>query len=146
MKNSYEEEITNTKKFLRRYKNNMSCVDRLELKLQTLDERIKSIKSPNYSGMPRGSTPVTIEELISDKMELEKRIIKLKLKGKQLRSDILDRIDLLDDSRYCEVLEAYFIDNKSITEIADEMQYTERHVYSLYKKGIEKLMKINVSD
>ena len=69
------------KRFLRRYQNNLSCISRLEAKLVILDERITTIKSPNYSGMPRGGVPVTLDDLLSDKDDLERRIKNLKAKG-----------------------------------------------------------------
>lgn len=128
------------KRSLKRYKRNLLCIGRLEEKLESLDEKIKSIRSPNYSGMPRGGTPVTIEELLSNKVDLEKRIKRLKVKGRRLKNEILDEIDTLEDPRYCEVLEAYFIDCKNIGEIADEMGYTDRYIYDLYKDAIKELV------
>ena len=139
MENQQYQEIERKKRSLKRYKKNIACVDRLEEKLALLDERIKSVKSPNLSGMPRGGTPVTTSELLSDKIDLEKRIERLKAKSKRLRDEILDEIDSLEDPRHCEVLESYFIDRMSIGEIAEEMGYSDRYVYDLYKSAIEDL-------
>lgn len=133
------QEIKKKKRSLKRYRNNLACIDRLEEKLTLLDERIKSVKSPNYSGMPRGGTPITTEELISDKVDLEKRIKRLKDKGKKYKDQILEEIDSLEDLRYCEVLEAYFIECMSISEIAEEMGYTDRYIYDLYKDAVYEL-------
>ena len=133
------QEIKKKKKSLKRYKNNLACIRRLEGKLYLLEERIKSVKSPNLSGMPRGGVPVTIEDLISDKMDLERRIKKLKSKNKIVKSEILDEIDSLDDSRYCEILEAFFIDCKTIQDIAEEMGYTDRYIYDLYSDAVTEL-------
>ena len=133
------QEIKKKKRSLKRYRNNLACIGRLEEKLTLLDERIKSVKSPNYSGMPRGGTPITIEELISDKVDLEKRIKRLKDKGKKYKDQILEEIDSLEDLRYCEVLEAYFIECMSISDIAEEMGYTDRYIYDLYKNAVQEL-------
>ena len=133
------QEVKKKKRSLKRYRNNLACIDRLEEKLTALDEKIKSVKSPNYSGMPRGGAPITIEELLSDKIDLEKRIKRLKDKGKIYKDQILEEIDSLEDLRYCEVLEAYFIDCMSISDIAEEMGYTDRYIYELYKNAIEEL-------
>ena len=89
--------------------------------------------------MPRGGTPITVEELLSDKIELEKRIERLKVKGRSLKGEILEEIDSLDDPRHCEVLEAFFIDCKSICEIGDNMGYTDRYIYDLYRDAINTL-------
>ena len=144
MENQDFQEIRNKKRSLKRYRNNLGCIDRLEEKLTLLDERIKSVKSPNYSGMPRGGTPVTIEELLSDKVDLEKRIKRLKDKNKKVKDQIIEEIDSLEDPRHCEILEAYFIDNMSIEDIADEMGYSTRWVYDLYSEAIEKLV-VNIT-
>ena len=134
-----EEKIKQKKKWLKRFRKNQSCIIRLEKKLRDKDEQIKKIKSSNFSGMPRGSTPVTIEDLVSDKIDLEKRIERLKNKGKIFKDEILEEIDSLDDPRLCDVLESYCIDCLSIDDICDKEGYTERYVYSLYQKAISLL-------
>lgn len=124
------------KQFLRRYRKNVACIERLEKKLVLLDERITSLRSPNLSGMPRGGVPVTIDDLMSDKMDLEDRIKRLKAKSRDLKKAVYEEIDSLEDSRYCEVLEAHFIEGLSFEDIAEEMGYTERHVINLYSEAI----------
>lgn len=124
------------KQFLRRYRKNIGCIERLEKKLVLLDERITSLRSPNLSGMPRGGVPVTIDDLMSDKMDLEDRIKRLKAKSRDLKKSVCEEIDSLEDSRYCEVLEAHFIEGLSFEDIADELGYTERHVIKLYSEAI----------
>lgn len=127
------------KRSLKRYRKNEECIQRLERKLISIDDRITAIKSPNYSGMPRGGVPVTIEDLISDKMDLESRIKRLKLKGRDLKRAVYEEIDSLEDIRYCEILEARFIDGLSFGDIADRLGYTERHVIKLYSEAISTL-------
>lgn len=139
MDNEKIQEIKNKKRSLKRFKNNRACIDRLEEKLLVLDERIKSVKSPNYSGMPRGGTPVTIAELLSDKVDLEKRIARLKDKNKKVKDQIVEEIDSLEDPRYIEILEAFFIECMSIDEIAEDMGYSVRWTYDLYSEAVEAL-------
>lgn len=127
------------KRSLKRYRKNLACIRRLEEKLVILDERITAVKSPSLSGMPRGGTPVTLADLVSDKVDLENRIERLKAKGKKLKSEIYEEIDSLEDPRYCEVLEAHFIEGLTFESIAEEMGYTERHVYTLYSEAISLL-------
>jgi len=133
------QEIEKKKRSLKRYKKNLACIRRLEEKLALLDERIKSVKSPSLSGMPRGGVPVTTEDLIADKMELEERIKRLKRKKSSLKNQILEEIDSLEDPRYCEILEAFFIDCLSLDDIADKEGYTVRHVYRLYSEAVTQL-------
>ena len=133
------QEIEKKKRYLKRYKKNLACIVRLEEKLTLLDERIKTVKSPSYSGMPRGGTPVTTDELIADKLELEERIERLQLKKRGLKNEILTEIDSLEDPRYCEILEAFFIDGLTLEEIAESEGYTVRHVYRLYSEAVTQL-------
>ncbi len=132
--------IEKKKKFLKRYKRNIACIDRLKIKLKVLDEKIKSVKSPNYSGMPRGSVPVTVEDLLSDKLDLENRIARLNAKKSKLKNDVVEQIDNLDDTRYIDILEMFFIELMSFGEIAEELGYNERHVIRLYSEAIRQLV------
>ena len=127
--------IENKKRALKRYKKNLACIERLQSKLDNLNDRLTSVRSPVLSGMPRGGQPVTTADLIAEKCELEERIDRLKEKSKKLRAEILSEIDRLEDPRYCEVLESFFIGCKSLEEISDELGYTDRHVYRLYSEG-----------
>lgn len=130
------QEIEKKKRSLKRYKKTRACIDRLEDKLSLLDNRIKSIKTPSLSGMPRGGQPITIDELMSDKMDLEKRIERLKAKSDNLKAEILEEIDTLDDVRYVEILESFFIDCIDLEDIADNEGYTLRHVFRLYSEAV----------
>lgn len=145
MSDVFYQEIERKKRSLKRYRKNLACIKRLEEKLDNLNERIKSVRSPNLSGMPRGGVPVTTADLIADKTDLEKRIERLKAKSRELKAAVYEEIDSLEESRYCEVLEARFIDGRTFEDIAEEMGYTERHIYTLYKEAIELLVVTDIS-
>lgn len=136
MENLETQTLNEKKKFLKRYKRMTAIINRLEEKLARVDERMYKIKSPNFSSEPKGGTPVTMEDLLSEKMELEERINRLIKKSRVIRQEILDKIDELDDVRYGEVLEAFFIECKDFQQIADDTGYTVRHVIRLYSEGI----------
>ena len=136
MENSDIERVEKKKRSLKRYKKNLSCIERLEAKLETLDTRMTSVRSPKLSDMPRGGQPVTTEDMILEKIELEERIERLKAKSKKLRSETLEEIDRVEDPRYSEILEGFFIECKSLEEIAENTGYTIRHVYRLYSEGV----------
>lgn len=125
------------KRYLKRYKRNGILIDRLENKLRALEARIQGVRSPSLSGMPRGGEPVTREDLIADKVDLERRIGRLKAKGEDMRRETLDLIDEIDSARHAEVLESFLIDGFTFEEIAKDMDYTERHVKRLYSEGID---------
>ena len=139
MEDQTVQEIASKKRFLKRYRKNLNCIVRLEEKLALLEIKLNSVRSPNLSGMPRGGQPVTMEDLVADKMDLENRIERLKKKGKKLKAEILEEIDSLDDLRYIAILESFFIDCLSIEDIAENEGYTVRHVYSLYHDAVRAL-------
>ena len=139
MENQEIQEIASKKRFLKRYRKNLNCIVRLEDKLNLLETKLNSVRSPNLSGMPRGGQAITTEDMIADKMDLENRIKRLKEKGKKLKLEILDEIDSLDDPRYVAVLEGFFIECLSMEDIAEIEGYTVRHVYSLYHNAVKAL-------
>lgn len=129
-------ELERRKKYLKRYRRNGVLIERLESKLRVLETRIQGVRSPSLSGMPRGGVPLSREDLIAEKVDLERRIKGLRSKGAGMRTELLDLIDEVEDPRYAEVLESFFIDGKDFREIAQDMDYTERHVIRLYSEAI----------
>ena len=139
MDDSLIKENDKKKRYLKRYKKNIALIERLEDKLIDLNNRIYKIKSPSLSAMPKGSQVVDLSDLISDKEELIDRIKRLKKKGKRLKAETISIIDELDDVRYAEVLEAFFIDCKTFEDISEDMGYTTRHVIKLYTEAISNI-------
>ena len=127
------------KRYLRQYRKNRALVNRLKSKIKNLDERMTSLRSPTLSDMPRGGTPITKEDMIAEKDELIDRLSRLEDKGRKIKAELLDKIDDLDDPRYAEVLESYFIDCKTLEDIADENNYTMRHIVRLYSSAIKSI-------
>ena len=125
------------KRYLKRYRKNRALINRLKNKIMIIYERLSGLRSPTLSDMPRGGTPITKEDLIAEKDEILIRIKRLEDKGKIFKDSILDKIDELEDPRYAEVLESYFIGCKSLETIADENGYSMRHIVRLYSSGIE---------
>ena len=126
------------RKFLLRYKNNNKMIIRLYSKIQKIDDRMKSIKSPSLSNERSGKS-YDITELIADKMELEKRISRLQEKQAQIKQEILSLIDTLDNPICADVLEDYYINLETFENIAIKLDYTERHIMRLHKQALERL-------
>ena len=132
-----KKEIKSKKKKLNRYRMNRLAVFKLEEKLYTLDQKIQTIRSPNFTDEPKGGTPVTIDDLLENKIVYENSIKYLNKKSKKIKADILYCICKIEDPRYCNILEAYYIDCKPLYEIAEEEGYSSRHMYRLYTEAIE---------
>lgn len=131
-----ENELERTKRWLKRYRKNKALIDRLENKLYDIDDRLYKIKSPSFSGMPKGGTPVTLDEILSEKYELEDRINRLVRKGRKMKVEILDKIDQLDDVRQAEVMEMFFIDCLDFDTIGEKCGYSMRHVVRIYSDAL----------
>ena len=127
----------NKKSWFRRYKNQVNTIKRLEERREILEERITSIRSPNYSGMPRGGTPVTIADLLSDKAEVEERIRRGKDKARSIRREILEVIDSIDEVNHAEVIEYRYIDCLDPDEISEIIGYSPRHIHRILTQAIE---------
>ena len=128
-----------TKYYLKRYKKNKEMISWLRKRLVSLSSRIEGLKSPGISDMPRGGEHKSKEDLIAEKVDIERRIGRLEAKGKQLRTETLDLIDNLDNFHEAEVLERYLIDCEDFDVIADDMKFSERHVVRLYTSAVGKI-------
>lgn len=131
-----DQEIENKKIWFRRYGKLVEVEDRLKNRLAILEDKLQGVRSPNYSGMPRGGRPVTIADLIADKEELEDRISRAHDRSLQCRRELLEVIDNLEDPKHAEVLELYFIGRMSIDQIAEDLGYNTRSIYRLYADAI----------
>lgn len=124
------------KKWLKRHRKNKRKLDRLKNKLLAIDEMITKTRSPNYSGMPRGGQGVTLEDLISDKLETENRINRLAQTDRKIKKEILEALDTLDDTRHLDVMEKYLIDCMEFDTVAEDTGYTLRHTMRLYREAV----------
>ena len=131
------QETESKKRYLKRYRKNRDLIIRLKLKIVNLDDRIKGIRSPGFSDMPRGGTPITKEDMIAEKDEIERRITRLEVKGEKIKNEILEVIDELEDTRYADVLESFLIDCMDFGDIAEETGYSIRHIERLYGEAIK---------
>ena len=134
-----DEIIDKKKRWLYRYRNNQLKIARLQEKLSTLEVRITSIKSPNYTGMPRGGTPITIDDLLSDKLILINRIKRLEDKGTEYRHEILEAIDSLENYKHADVLERWFIGGSSVGDIGEAIGYSTTYIFRLYSQALKEI-------
>lgn len=142
----HKETLNKKKCWLYRYRNNQAKILRLQDKLETLEERIISIKSPNYSGMPRGSSPVTLDDLLSDKEQLLHRIKSLTTKGVTLKREILDAIDTLEHQKQADILEYWFINGYTAEQIDEILNCSTTYVYRLYSRSIKSIIIPGISN
>lgn len=140
---SLKEETKKKKYFLKRYRNYLVRINRLEEKLADIDNQLIGLKSRQITDMPRGGKPLSKDDLLIRKEETEHRIQNLVDISREVRSEIFECIETIDDYRFAEVLECYFIDGYTLEAIAEIKHYSVQHVGYLYGKGLDLITIIN---
>ena len=125
------------KKYLKRYKNNKFCIIRLRSKLESIECKLTSIKSANYSCMPKAQVSKTTSDLIAEKIDLEKRILKLERKGQKIKEATYDIIDTISEPDLVEVMECLFIDGNSFEDTADILRISNRQLHRKYSIALD---------
>lgn len=128
------------KRFLRRYELNEDRIEELTEKIEELEERATSISSPQLSDMPRGGVKKTKEDIVAEIDILNRRVDRLIVKRRQLKEEIEMVIDDLGDPKLCKVLDLYYIEFKTLEQIAEEMNYSHRWVVDLYHQALNAIV------
>lgn len=137
---SIKNDVQNKKKFLKRHQRIGKKIERLEEKLAMLDARLTTAGAQRLSDMPRGGgTPLTMADLVAEKIETEERINQLCVQRRWIRKEIVLALDTLDDFRHIEVLEKFFIEGMTLEEIAEDIGYTVRHTVRFYTEAVQHL-------
>lgn len=131
-----EELKKKNKYFLKGYVRCTNKIKRLETKLENIDQNIQSLKSQEITDMPRGGTTFTIEDMIIQKEETEERILNVSNQSIEIRRKIINKIDELEELKHVELLEAFFIENMTLDEIAEREGYSIRHAVRLYSEAL----------
>ena len=87
------ESVRAEKRFLKRYIKNEACLRRLEEKVAALDNRMTGLKAVTISDMPRGGSPISLEDLliqkedgqVSERDSRGDRSIRRRTRGRDLR-------------------------------------------------------------
>lgn len=123
------------KSYLMQYRKIHTKIDRLRNKLNRLNERY-DLKGVSYSSQPSGSVKQTLDDVLAQKEYIENRLGKLEDESFRIRNEIQDKLLDLDNQLEAEVLDLYFLERYSLTEIADTLCYSERQIERLYANGI----------
>lgn len=127
------------KAYLKRYSRIVKRIERLEEKKKQMDDRMFSIGSGQITDMPRGSTPVTLDEQLARKEETEQRIERLVQRSRKIRRETYAVIDQLEDYRMVEILEWFFIYDLRMEDVAERAGFHVRHTTRLYTEAIHLL-------
>jgi hypothetical protein len=124
------------KKALQRYGELKKICDSLQRKAEVLDDQIRTVHSRQITDMPRGGAAVTIEDLIAEKDDLERRIWKFSMYADEEKKTVQGYIDTVISEKHNELLTMHFIRLMSVSEIAIRKHYSERHAWRIYKEAL----------
>ena len=130
------------KEFLRRARSVDRRVDEATERVDRIRARLEAGRMSSVTGMPRGGVQdwtVTADRLIELERDVNARIREM-CRLKRLAQEAIDRVE---EARLKEVLELYYIDGYSWTQVAQRMGLDKRWVFRLHGRA---LMKVRVPE
>ena len=119
------------KEFLRRARNVDRRIDEATERVERIRARLEAGRMSSVTGMPRGGVQDwtdTADRLIEMERDVNARIREM-CRLKRLAQEAIDRVE---EARLKEVLELYYIDGYSWTQVAQRMDYSEVQIWRLH--------------
>ena len=126
------------KEFLRRARHVDRRVDEATERVDRLRAKLEAGRMSSVTGMPRGGGQdwtETADALIELEREVNARIREM-CRVKRLA---MEAIEAVDEMRYREVLELYYLSGYTWDKVAETMGYDVRHVTRLHGKALKKV-------
>lgn len=128
-------EAEKTKKILGRYKKLLRMAETLDRQARELGDRAETTGSKKISDMPRGGKHATMEDLLAEKTDLERRRDGLLKKAEEEKPKVQQYIDRVESERHNHLLYGLYLQDKSVEEIADAEGYSVRQEWRIYKEA-----------
>lgn len=128
-------EAEKTKKILGRYKMLMGMAETLDRQARELGDRAETTGSKKISDMPRGGKHATMEDLLAEKADLERRRDGFLKKAEEEKPKVQQYIDRVESERHNHLLYGLYLQDKSVEEIADAEGYSVRQEWRIYKEA-----------
>ena len=113
-------------------------IDRATERVERLRARLEAGRLNQLTGMPRGGNSdwtETADKLIELEQIVNARVREM-CKVKRLA---MEAIEAVEEMRYREVLELYYLDGFTWDTVAQQMGYDVRHVTRLHGKALQKV-------
>ena len=126
------------KEFLRRARNVDRRIDEATERVERIRARLEVGRMSSVTGMPRGGVQdwtATADRLIELERDVNARIREM-CKLKRLAQEAIDRVE---EARLKEVLELYYIDGYSWTQVAQRMDYSEVQIWRLHGIALQRV-------
>ena len=126
------------KEFLRRARGADRRVDEAQERVKRIRARLEAGRMSSVTGMPRGGVQdwtATADRLIELEKDVNARIREM-CRLKRLAQEAIDRVE---EARLKEVLELYYIDGYSWTQVAQRMDYSEVQIWRLHGIALQRV-------
>ena len=126
------------KEFLRMARGVDRRIDRATERVERLRARLEAGRLNQITGMPRGGNSdwtETADKLIELEQIVNARVREM-CKVKRLA---MEAIEAVEEMRYREVLELYYLDGFTWEQVAQQMGYDVRHVTRLHGKALQRV-------
>lgn len=84
----------------------------------------------------------SVARVMAEVADLDKQIEDLQHRRAFRILEVSQLIDKIDDLREATILDAYYLGQRSMAEIAEHLHYSLQHVYRLRGSGVEKMRKM----
>ena len=119
---------------LNQYRKLKDMSDWLDKQARELGDKAVSV-GKKMSDMPRGGGKETMEELLIEKVDMERRRDDFERRAKEAKSVVQGYIDTVTSSRHNTLLKGLYIDRLSVEEIAEKEGYSTRQEWRIYKEA-----------
>lgn len=126
------------KEFLRMARGVDRRIDRATERVERLRARLEAGRLNQITGMPRGGNSDWTET--ADKLiELEKIVNARVREMCKIKRLAMEAIEAVEEMRYREVLELYYLDGFTWEKVAEQMEMSDRHVKRLHGLALLKV-------
>lgn len=126
------------KEFLRLARGADRRIDRATERVERLRARLEAGRLSQLTGMPRGGSSDWTET--ADKLIELEQIVNARVREMcRVKRLAMEAIEAVEEMRYREVLELYYLDGYTWKQVAETMNYTERNVIILHGKALLKV-------
>lgn len=138
-------ELDEKKSKLNQYRKLKNMAEWLDKQARELGERASSAGSKKISDMPRSGKRETMEDLLIEKADTEKRRDAFMRRAKEAKTVVQGYIDTVTVPQHNALLKGLYIDGLSVEEIAERDGYSARQEWRIYKDAHEMVNVSNVS-
>ena len=124
------------KYFLNSYRVQLQKKDYIEERLKGVELRLLKMNGSNLSTerVQQGTNQYLIEDLIIQKEGLKAGLANQIIESQRIRENLLSVIDSIENAKSCIIIEKFYIDNKSLSEISEDLYMsisTVRRYYTI---------------